>query len=202
MVMDRRVRGGTPLALRARRLWPDRNPLRRAADQAEFAVAALLLAAFLAGVPLTALAAAHWAAASVLRVEQAQAGWHRVHAVLLLDAPATAEDQSFPVPWPQVPARWASPAGPRTGNVDAPPGARAGSAVPVWTDRSGGLTGAPVPAADLARRVPLAALGAPAALSVMLLVLWAYAGIFLDWRRMAAWDADWAVTEPEWGNRR
>ena len=32
--------------------------------------------------------------------------------------------------------------------------------------------------AGLARRVPLAALCAPAALSVMLLVLWAYAGIF------------------------
>ena len=33
---------------------------------------------------------------------------------------------------------------------------------------------------------------------ILLLVLWAYASIFLDWRRTAAWDADWAATEPQW----
>lgn len=186
--------------MRARRQWPDRNPLRRAAERAEFAVVALLLVAFAAGVPLAALATAHWAAASGLRTEQTQAGWRQVTAVLLHDASTQAGSLSFPVPWPQVPARWASPARPRTGIVDAPPGATAGSAVMVWTDRSGRLTGAPV-AAALLSRVLLAALAAPVVLSVMLLVLWAYAGIFLDWRRMAAWDADWAITEPQWSRR-
>ena len=198
--MQPQAGGGTPLAMRVRRLWPDRNPLRRAADRAEFAVAALLLVALLAGVPLTALAAARWATASGLRAERAQAGWHQVLAVLLHDAPTPAGSLSFPVPW-QGPARWASPAGPRTGMVDARPGARAGSAVMVWIDRSGRLTGAPVAAADVANRVLVAALVAPVALSVMLLVLWAYAGIFLDWRRMAAWDADWALAEPQWTGR-
>ena len=199
--MEREAPGGTPLAMRVRRVWPDRNPLRRAADRAESAVAALLLAAFFAGVPLTALAAAHWAAVSGVRTERAQAGRHQVAAVLLHDASTSAGSLSFPVPWPQVPARWASPAGSRTGAVEAPPGARAGSTVLVWTDRSGGLTGAPVPVTALASRVLLAALAAPVALSVVLLVLWAYAGIFLDWRRMAAWDADWAVIEPQWTGR-
>ena len=46
------------LALQVRRLWPDHNPLRRAAHRAEFAIALLLLAGFLAGAPLLALAAA------------------------------------------------------------------------------------------------------------------------------------------------
>ena len=156
--------------------------------------------AYLAGVPLTALAAARRAAASGLRTERAQAGWHQVP-VLLHDAPTPAGSLSFPVPWPPVLARWASPAGPRTGLVDVRPGTRAGSAVEVWIDRPGGLTGVPVEAADVARRVLVAALAAPVALSVMLLVLWAYAGIFLDWHRMAAWDADWAVTEPQWTGR-
>lgn len=200
--MARQSRAETPLAMRVRGLWPDRNPLRRTADRVEFAVAALLLAAFVVGMPLTALAAAHWAAASVIRIERIQAGRHQVQAVLLRDAPALAGSSSFPVPWPRVPARWAGPAGPRTGAVGVPPGAKAGSSVLVWTDRSGRLTAAPVPDADLASRVPLAALAAPVAPSVMLLVLWAYAGIFLDWRRMAAWDADWAITEPQWGRRR
>ena len=45
--------------MRARRLWPDRNPLRRAADRVEFAIAALLLVALLAGVPLTVECNAH-----------------------------------------------------------------------------------------------------------------------------------------------
>lgn len=189
------------MAMRARRLWPDRNPPRRAADRVEFAIAALLLVAFLASVPLTALTAARWAAASGLRAERAQAGWYQVPAVLMHDAPTPPGSPSFPVPWPQMLARWASPAGPRTGKIDAPPGAKAGSTVMVWIDRPGRLTGTPVAAAGLAGRVLLAAMAAPVALSVMLLVLWAYAGIFLDWRRMAAWDADWAVTEPQWTGR-
>ncbi len=78
---------------------------------------------------------------------------------------------------------------------------RTGCRADVWTDRSGRLTGTPVAAADVALRVLVAALAAPVALSVMLLVLWAYAGIFLDWRRMAAWDAGWAMTEPRWSGR-
>ncbi len=124
MVMEPQAGGGMPLAMRARRLWPDRNPLRRAADRVEFAIAALLLVALLVGVPLTALTAARWAAASGLRAERAQAGWHQVPAVLLHDAPTPPGGLSFPVPWPQVLARWASPAGPRTGKIDAPPGAK------------------------------------------------------------------------------
>lgn len=55
IVMEPGAPGGTPLAMRVRRLWPDRNPLRRASDRAEFAVAIMLLVALLAGVPLTAL---------------------------------------------------------------------------------------------------------------------------------------------------
>lgn len=200
--MGQQGRGGTPLTMRARRLWPDRNPLRRAADRAEFAIAALLLIAFVVGAPLTALAAAHLTTASGLRTERNQAGWHQVQAVLLRDAPLPADGQSFPVPWPQVPARWAGPVGPRTGRVDVPPGAKAGSAVMIWTDRSGRMTTAPVTAADLARRALAAALAAPVVLSLMLLVLWSYAGIFLNWRRMTAWAADWAATGPRWSGLR
>lgn len=84
--MERGAPGGTPLAMRVRRLRPDRNPLRRASDRAEFAVVVVLLAALLAGAPLTALAAARWAAASGLRAGLAQPGRRQVTAVLLQDA--------------------------------------------------------------------------------------------------------------------
>jgi hypothetical protein len=82
MAMEPQAGGRAPLAMRARTLRPARNPVRRASDRAEFAVPALLLVAFLAGWPLTAMAAAHWAAASGLRAERARPGWHQVRAVL------------------------------------------------------------------------------------------------------------------------
>jgi hypothetical protein len=82
------------------------------------------------------------------------------------------------------------------------PAGRKGRQRRAGLDRPLGQADRGAPDADLASRVPLAAPAAPVALSIMLLVLWAYAGIFLDWRRMAAWDADWAATEPRWGKRR
>jgi hypothetical protein len=69
-----------------RRLWPDRNPLRRAAGRAGAAVMAGLPAMFLAGVPLAAVAAAGRAAANGVHAERAQARWRQVPAVLLQDA--------------------------------------------------------------------------------------------------------------------
>jgi hypothetical protein len=200
--MERVAPGGIPLAMRVRGLRPDRNPLRRGSDRAEFAVVLLLLAALLAGAPLTALAAARWAAASGSQAGLAQAGQHQVTAVLLHDVPATAGSLAFPAPEPQVLARWTGPEGPRAGLVDARPGARAGSAVTVWTDRSGRLAGPAAQAAGVASQVVLAVLAALVTVSVLLLVLWAFASIFLNWRRMAAWDADWAATEPRWTGRR
>lgn len=56
--------------------WPDSNPLRRASDRAEAAVFAALLAVFLAGAPLAALAAAGWAHHSGQHAEHVQPGGH------------------------------------------------------------------------------------------------------------------------------
>ena len=92
----------TPLAMLVRRLWPDRNPLRLRADRAEFAVHVVVLAAFLAGAPLTALAAGQRVAASGLHAERAQAGRHQVAAVLLHDASTSAGSVSFPALDPPV----------------------------------------------------------------------------------------------------
>ena len=77
-----RTRGGR-LRVLARRWRPDSNPLRRTADRVEAAVMVLLIATFLTGAPLAALTAGQAAAASGLRAQPAQAGWHRVTAVLL-----------------------------------------------------------------------------------------------------------------------
>ena len=187
--------------MRVRRLCPDRNPLRRATDRAESALVALLLTAFLIAAPLTALAAVDWAAGSGLRAERAEARLHQVPAVLLHDAPGPAGSLEFPAPAPQALARWASPAGPRSGMVYAPPGARAGSTVMVWIDRSGRLTGEPADVTGVAGLEFLAAVAAPAVLALVLLPAWVIATDILDRCRMTAWDADWAATEPQWTGR-
>ena len=132
-----RTRGGR-LRVLARRWRPDSNPLRRTADRVEAAVMILLIATFLTGAPLAALTAGQAAAASGLRAQHAQAGWHRVTAVLLRKAPSSVNPMFEVALQPLVPARWTAPDGTsRTGEVHAPANAVAGSTVPVWIDRSG-----------------------------------------------------------------
>ncbi len=81
--VPRVTRCGRPL----RGLWPDRNPLRRAGP-VEAVIMAGLLAAFLPGAPLAALAAGQSSAAG-LRAEHAQqSAWHQVPAVLFANVPS------------------------------------------------------------------------------------------------------------------
>jgi len=182
-----------------RRLRPDRNPLRRTADRVEAAIMAGLLVVFLAVVPLAALAAAGQVAASGMRAERAQARWRQVPAVLLQDAPDPAHALSLE---PLVGARWTAPGGPpREGEVYAPGGARAGTTVIVWTDRSGRLEGAPVQHADVTVLEAFAALAAAALAATVVVVTGFLARRSLDRRRLAAWDAGWSRTGPQWTGR-
>jgi hypothetical protein len=185
------------------RLWrPDRNPLRRTADRVEAAVMAVLIVAFLGGAPLAALAAGR-ATAAGLRTERAHAGWHQVTAVLLQNAPAPAHPLFQVSLEPLVAARWKAPDGtPRTGEVHAPAGARAGSRVPVWTNNSGRSALTPLHQGDVAEGIALAALLATIAVATVLTVLGVLARWLLDRRRLAAWDARWAATGPHWTGHR
>jgi len=117
-----------------RGLWPDRNPLRRAADRVEAAIVAGLLAIFVVGAPLAALAAGRWFYAAGFRVEHAQqSSWRQVPATLL----ATAPYPGYTGYETQVPARWTAPNGTRvSGEIPAPAGARVGSTLLVWVDAS------------------------------------------------------------------
>ena len=163
---------------------------------------AMLLVVFLAGVPIAALAAAGWAAANGVRAERAQAGWRQVPAVLLQDAPDPAHAMSQASLEPLVRARWAAPGGaPRDGEVYVPGGTRAGTTVTVWTDRSGKLEGVPVQRADVAIREALAALAVAVLAAAAVAVTGFLARRALDRRRLAAWDAEWSRTGPQWTGR-
>lgn len=185
---------------RIRGLWPDHNALRRTSDRVEGAVLAGLLAAFLTGAPLAALAAGHWAAAAGARAAQAQQETrHQVSAVLLTDAPYQAYGWSGTV----AKARWTAHDGSQhTGQVSAPMGAKRGATVQIWTDRAGKAIGPPLRPEQVNSQARLAAVIAPVALGFLLLVAGALMHQVLERRRLAAWAADWRVTGPQWSHQR
>jgi hypothetical protein len=186
-----------------RRLLPDGNPLRRAADRVEAAVLLMLAAGFLAGAPLAALAAGSWSVAASRSAQRAEAAWHPVRAVLVQGAPKTAAAMFQGSPEALVQAQWRAPDGQlRTGRVDAPGGSRAGRPVTIWTDRRGQLTGYPLLHIDVVVRSVLTGVLSVAALAAGLGGLWLLTRRLLDRWRLADWDVSWAVTGPQWTGKR
>jgi hypothetical protein len=160
---------------------------------------ALLIAAFLVGAPVAAFAAGHAAAVTGSRIERAQAGWRSVAAIVLRNAAADSQPMFQAALDPRVPARWTAPDGAaRTGKIYAPAGAKAGSRVLVWVDGSGRLTDVPLRPGDVAEETALAALLTTVAVAAVLGVAGLVARWVLDRRRLAAWDARWKATGPQW----
>ncbi len=194
----------TVVAARAARavrgLWPDRNPLRRTMDRVEAVVVGGLVVTFLAGAPLAAVTVGHFAYSTASRTAYAQqAAWHRVPAVLLATVPASGYDRYQAT----VRARWTAQDGTRhTGMIPVPLGATAGHTVMVWVDAAGRLTGPPLQLSQVRGQAALAAMLAPIAVGLVLLCAGALAHSVLGRRRLAAWDADWQATEPQWTRRR
>ncbi|MGH3287823.1 MAG: hypothetical protein ACRDPD_24520 [Streptosporangiaceae bacterium] len=87
------------------------------------------------------------------------------------------------------------------GEVYAPSGARPGATVMVWTDRSGRLEGAPVQRADVAAQEACAALPAAVLAAAAVAVTGFLARRVLGKQRLAAWDAEWSRTGPQWTDR-
>jgi hypothetical protein len=187
-----------------RGLFPDRNPLRRAADRIESAAVAALIAGFLAGAPLAGLAVGHWAYSAAARTAQSQGtAWHQVAAVVLETVPKPAANPYGAADLAQVPAIWIAPDGaPRTGQVTAAVGTAKGSAVKIWTDRSGRPTGPPLDHPQVVDQATLAGVMAVLGVALGLLVLGVLIHRTLDRRRLAAWGTAWDATGPIWTNYR
>jgi hypothetical protein len=199
VMMGRRAAAVAALARRAvRGLWPDRNPLRRTLDRVEGVAVGALAIAFLVGAPLAAVAAGHVAYRAGSRTARAeQAAWHQVPAVLEGAAPGSGYGFQ-----PFARARWAGPDGKRhTGVVPALPADQAGSTVMVWVDASGRLTGPPLPPSEVRTQAVLAAALAPVMAGFLVLGIGRLAHGVLGRRRLAAWEADWQATEPQWTRR-
>lgn len=187
-----------------RGLWPDHNPLRRPCDRAEAAIVAGLLAGLLIGVPLAAFAAGHWVYTVGVQAERAQlAARHQVGAVLLEDAPGQAYTVYGAAVQPQVAARWTALDGtPRVGEITVARDAPAGSTVKIWIDSSGWPTHRPLQHNEVTGRVILAAAFTPVIVGLLVLCAGMLAYGALDRRRLAAWEAEWSETGPQWSRDR
>jgi hypothetical protein len=188
-----------------RRLWMGKSPLRRRTDRIEAWIAAGLLAVFLVGAPLSSVAAGRWMQHAGKVEQHAQRSWHQVRAVLLETAPAQrtlylrASLDSHVLGL----VRWTGPGGRRlTGRVPVAPGTLAGQRLRIWVNRSGQPTGAPLPAAELVRRVIGAQVLAPAGLAVLLFGVGGLVRWLMNRRRLAAWETGWATTGPRWTRHR
>ena len=189
----------------ARWLGFDRNPLRRGTDRVEAILRLVLVILLVVVIPAAAVAAGRWADRPALRQAQAErAADHQVTAVLLENAPATGvPDPYTSVQTTWVRARWQPPGQPpRTGEVLAVAGARQGSTVRTWIDRSGAVT---APPADHRVIVGYVFLAVMATFEVSWLVLLAAVLLVrraLDRRRLNAWEAEWRASGPRWSGYR
>jgi hypothetical protein len=187
-----------------RRFTLGSGPLKRSSDRVQVAgrivlVVSVLIAPSLAVAAGTA-ATAHYESVAASQWEERS----RVTAVLLEDPPDTAPRSygaggGTELPTVLVRASWPLPeGGSREGRVPVPPQASAGTQVPVWIDREGRLTTAPLDRARIADwEVMTAALplfGVP----LLTWTLYAVLCAVLDARRQRRWARDWAAVEPSW----
>lgn len=189
----------------ARAVGLDGNPLRRGVDRLEAAITLGLIAVFVASAPLLAALSGQWAQRAGQDEQHAQRAWHQIPAVTLQSAPRPPAAELYALEWNDavVQARWAGPDGAvRTGEILTEAGTHAGQPVRVWVDAAGRLTGPPLSASQLSMRVIAAAALAPAGLGMALLGIGWLARWVLNRRKLAAWESDWALFEPQWSRHR
>ena len=186
-----------------RGLRPDRNPLRRTSDRVETCLLAGLFVVAAAGAPFAVQAASQAAYSGALRAEQVQlATRHQVRAVLTKTAGSDASAYTLSTEVP-VPATWTSVTGVRrTGMILALEGTPKGSPVSLWTDDQGNIVSPPLQPAQVAGQGDVAALGTGVGIAVLYLCEAGIVRYVVNRRRMAAWDADWAVTAQVWNRQR
>jgi hypothetical protein len=163
----------------------------------EFASRVVLLLALLLAAPVGAVAGSATYSGVLVTAHHEAATRVAETATLLADAPRSDEVDDV-----RAQAVWTTPAGStRTGEVDAPAGALAGTTVDVWVDGTGRLTDRPLTHGEVVGQGVVvgvvALLGVViAGMSSHLLVLW-----LLERRRNRRWERGWASVEPLWVTR-
>ncbi|GGT05236.1 hypothetical protein GCM10010240_43390 [Streptomyces griseoviridis] len=181
-----------------------RSPLRRRSDVIEawtvLAVAVLLLL----GAPALGSAAGWWAHGQAQAVAAEQRAERRqVRAEVVGTTPdALPSVQSGGQHSYRTTVRWSEPGeAPRTTTARLPARTRHGETVTVWVDARGRNVPPPADAATIWRHA--ATMGACATAGSAALILLGHCAVRRAAlrRRMAEWDAAWALTEPQWTRR-
>ena len=186
----------------ARRLGFDHNPLRRRWDLIDGWLLPAALIAFLVLGPLAATVAGLWVRADNTAVQRADKSWHQVSAVLLEPVPGplfSANGANSWLVW--SPARWVADGRPRAGDVPAPAGASADTAVKVWVNQAGQVQPPPLTAAGARNRIMIAAAFALAGLTALLMAAAVAVRLVLDRKRIASWEAGWHAVGPQWSRQ-
>ena len=177
------------------------NPLARAADRRQAGIRHLCILLWILALPV---AVGVGAMVAVSGVQAATAQAHdRVptSAVLTADAPkVTVTSNGTPVMVSsEVAARWtAADNSPRTGVVEANPGALTGMVIPIWVDGAGRPVSAPVSAGAAIAMGLAIAVGIWLGAGVLVLALGKSSSSALDRRRRLEWDRDWERVAPIW----
>jgi hypothetical protein len=72
----------------------------------------------------------------------------------------------------------------------------------VWVSRSGRPTGPPLARSGLVNRVVSAEMLAPVGLAALLFGVGVLVRLIMDRRRLAGWEARWALVGPRWTKHR
>ena len=172
-----------------------RNPLRRITDRIELVarvVAVLLVAAAL---PLALMVGGAVQRYSVDEVNQQNAARHQVTAVLAVDSPEHPGVTTLV----STTATWQAPDGTTvSGPITVASGTTKGSTVPIWVNNAGDQVLPPLTSdqvywrwfATVSAVMGLAAIAALVSLGAL---RW-----YLDRKRWADWDHEWANVEPQW----
>ncbi|MDQ1072957.1 Rv1733c family protein [Streptomyces canus] len=182
-----------------------RNPLRRRSDVVEAWTVLAVTALMLLGAPLVGAVVGWWAHGDARTVAAAQRSErHRVRAEVVgrvpdaLPSVQAGRERSY-----RVTVRWTEAGGAaKTATARVPSGTDQGDKVDVWFD-SRGRSVAPPPdeTAVWQHTVTMGACGAGATIAVILLGHSLVRGAAAR-HRLAEWERDWALTEPQWTRRR
>ena len=174
------------------------NPLKRPSDVFEWWLRRLLMVVLAVGLPLAAYGAGMTAYGTSMSTARAQAAQrHEVTARLAGDV-----ERSTYVAKQRARVRWTGSDGVvRTAVVLVKPGTPKGTAVRVWVDRNGTVTGPPTSA--LNARTTGWTMGGAAAFGVAVGVygVWAGTRLLLDRHRSRQWGVEWERAEPLWSAR-
>lgn len=195
----------TDMRTRVRSRRRRRNPLRRRSDVVEAWTALAVTLLLFVGAPLAGAAAGLWAHDQARTIAATQhADRHRVQAKVIGTPPAELPSvegdrpRSFPVA-----VRWTEPGqGSHTATVAVPAGTGRGDVVAVWLDAKGhSVAPPPGEVAVWQHTLTVGVWSAAGVIGVALLARAVAQRVSLR-HRLAEWERDWALTEPQWTRRR